>query len=139
MSSPLLRLPGELRNMIYRCALSDWTICLLGDQAAPSRRLKVYCHRTPWNHGDRCTAIRAILNLSSTCRQLRAETVRLPFTLNNEIEMAELRKGIFEKTTVYCRDRRKSMPYFWFERRRWYQALGLYMGDDSMLWIDDSE
>ncbi|KAH4215166.1 hypothetical protein HBI25_153600 [Parastagonospora nodorum] len=83
-ASPLLRLPAELRNKIYQYALSDWIITLSYTNNDPWYGQEiVLCTRAGMNDNIWYAATSAILGLRSTCRQLRAETGVLPYTLNN--------------------------------------------------------
>ena len=85
-SSPLLRLPGELRNQIYEYALSGWQIQMAYSRAIYGQQA-VYCRRIGETEDDWTgwiEATQAITALPVTCRQLCAETQLLPFTLDNE-------------------------------------------------------
>jgi len=76
--SPLLRLPGELRNRIYEYALGDFQI-FFKDRSV-GRGVEVY---TTNEEADK-RMIRAphFQGLTTTCRQVHAETKLLPFALN---------------------------------------------------------
>jgi len=83
-SSPLLRLPAELRNKIYKYALGDWVVSLLYTNDDPIRGRKIVPYtRAGLDDNVWYAATGAILGLRSTCRQLREETGVLPYTLNN--------------------------------------------------------
>ncbi|KAH7072023.1 hypothetical protein BKA63DRAFT_604964 [Paraphoma chrysanthemicola] len=87
--SPLLRLPAEIRNMIYRYAITTTTIyasaigrvffCVLPDNIDPSSKVRVST-----------ISLHRHITLPHVCRQLRAETYNLLFAINT-LEISSLR------------------------------------------------
>ncbi len=89
--SPLLRLPAEIRNKIYTLVLSGHSINLSTfNPNHPTYTLFRKQH-------TRQKALLALLTaLPSTCRQIRAETKPLPFSLNDFILVQGLQKRLNE-------------------------------------------
>ncbi|KAH7084321.1 hypothetical protein FB567DRAFT_79441 [Paraphoma chrysanthemicola] len=87
--SPLLRLPAEIRNMIYSYAITTTTIytsaigrvffCVLPDNTNPSSKGRVPT-----------ISLHRQITLPQVCRQLRAETYSLLFAINT-LEISGLR------------------------------------------------
>ncbi|KAI4907571.1 hypothetical protein J4E90_009600 [Alternaria incomplexa] len=67
LNSPLLRLPAELRNLIYRYALGDRTLIL---STIDDETLRLYQRDIP------------AFALLALCKQIHSETVLLPYSLN---------------------------------------------------------
>ncbi|KAF1840622.1 uncharacterized protein K460DRAFT_259121, partial [Cucurbitaria berberidis CBS 394.84] len=73
--SPLLRLPGEIRNRIYDYAFSGHIVHVLG----PSREYPMY-RATDWQPTG--YSLSTLNNTTTLCRQIRSETVLLPLERN---------------------------------------------------------
>ncbi|KAH7076476.1 hypothetical protein BKA63DRAFT_411228, partial [Paraphoma chrysanthemicola] len=76
--SPLLRLPGELRNKIYAYALSDGIVTVFG----PRGEKKYHFHAqlaAASGQQHSATNLLSILGFTTACRQLHAETQSLVF------------------------------------------------------------
>lgn len=67
--SPLGRLPPEIRNIIYTMTLSQTH--------------DISCIRDSWSSLHNSTKVSQALNLTATCKQVRAETQLMFFTLNH--------------------------------------------------------
>jgi len=72
-SSPLLQLPGELRNTIYAHVLGNHSIDVQEEYWPQRFRISISPFQVQPHH---------ITALLRTCRQIHAETHLLPFTLN---------------------------------------------------------
>lgn len=81
MDSPLLRLPGEIRNQIYKHVFADQHVNVFRhgerlftgvDNEPDYYQLR---HRFSWNWTR-------LLNLTFACRQLQKETTSLPYNMN---------------------------------------------------------
>jgi hypothetical protein len=75
-TSPLLCLPGEVRNMIYEYVFSDQTINTVMD--GPSGTIKLSC-KTTYDQSD--DSYEKYIALTETCRQIHYETYILPWKL----------------------------------------------------------
>ncbi|OAL55993.1 hypothetical protein IQ07DRAFT_639622 [Pyrenochaeta sp. DS3sAY3a] len=75
--SPLLDLPAEIRNMIYKYVLGNWTICAFSRTHRPAQYVIVDPFYT-WHRNPPTNK----LNVLSTCRQIYTEAYILPFSLN---------------------------------------------------------
>jgi hypothetical protein len=75
-NSPLLRLPGELRNKIYEYAFGGHEVMLKRDIWYAKDRMYCYAHDSPlslWSD---------LLSRTTICRQIYEETRLLPYALN---------------------------------------------------------
>jgi len=89
LDSPLLRLPGELRNAIYEQVLGNWDFRMVYIKNAYPQ-LGLYCRRVGESgRWQRLTS--ALTTLLFVCRQIYAEARYLPFTLN-----------VFGGKTMWC-------------------------------------
>lgn len=73
-ASPLLRLPGEIRNRIYEYVFSDHRIWPRKDWHGT---IKLKC--VPATRGRYNNSFERFIALTKTCRQIREETRLLPF------------------------------------------------------------
>lgn len=73
-ASPLLRLPGEIRNRIYEYVFSDHMICPRRDW---NGTIKLKC--VPTTRGRHNNSFESFIALTKTCRQICEETRLLPF------------------------------------------------------------
>lgn len=73
--SPLLRLPGELRNKIYEYVFSDQTICPSEDWLCGTIKLSCKSTTATWFEDT----FEVFTALTKTCRQIHEETRLLPF------------------------------------------------------------
>lgn len=74
LSSPLLKLPAEIRNKILANALGGGHLVLAYNNA--------YCRDLVTNSNADLPSLESLLALPRTCRQLESETHLLPYTLN---------------------------------------------------------
>ncbi|KAH6637851.1 hypothetical protein C7974DRAFT_390380 [Boeremia exigua] len=87
-TSPLLRLPAELRNKIFTFIIGGHSISVFGEDDGIARssnsgltyRARTYKSRKPRKHATPTTPI--VSNLHLACRQIYHETSTLFFTLN---------------------------------------------------------
>jgi hypothetical protein len=79
--SPLLRLPAELRNRVYKYALSGMQICFR-PKSEDGREARVYPKGT--SEGRPATKF---LTLTSVCHQLHRETKLMPFHQNDFVHV----------------------------------------------------
>ncbi|KAF3001976.1 hypothetical protein E8E13_007635 [Curvularia kusanoi] len=77
--SPLLRLPGELRNRIYEFAIGGHVVDVLHRYFIQDRFISTLPVRGPKDASEKFLRL---LNLAHTCRQLYEETRLLPYALN---------------------------------------------------------
>ncbi|KAF2648572.1 hypothetical protein K491DRAFT_722463 [Lophiostoma macrostomum CBS 122681] len=92
--SPLLRIPGEIRNLIYEYASGGYIIRVTKiSNASSSRMLEYSAIRAPFRHGHKLDLGKfppssllpagLIFNLGRICSQIRAETQHLdPYACN---------------------------------------------------------
>jgi hypothetical protein len=73
--SPLLRLPGELRNKVYEYAMSEITVTVFPYKGGyKPYHLQAHLNDTP----SSTRHVTDVLSLTRVCRQVRAETCHLP-------------------------------------------------------------
>lgn len=79
-TSPLLRLPAELRNQIFGLAFG----CFLVPVGKYKYSSKLFCAQVPKNTAS--ATLIELLEATACCRQVHAETALLPFK-NNDISL----------------------------------------------------
>lgn len=80
--SPLLRLPGELRNQIYHYALEGIHIVVEEDiESYVTRGGRLYWTRAWQGRSDKLRQPKAFLGLTQACHQVHSEIGLLPFEL----------------------------------------------------------
>jgi hypothetical protein len=117
-SSPLLRLPPELRNQIYEYVLGGEIYYLL-DSSGRMILIKNRYNgaRRPQKH---CFA------LLETCRQLHAETASLPSSLNTFASSSLTIANFFSKLTTAQQEAVKGVRLYlqWYLKLEWSETLG---------------
>ncbi|KAF1912483.1 hypothetical protein BDU57DRAFT_458390, partial [Ampelomyces quisqualis] len=79
--SPLLRLPGELRNKVYEYAMTGITVTvhLAGRRGAETYALHANVAATPTTDAISTSDMNRVIGLTRVCRQIQVETHLLPF------------------------------------------------------------
>jgi hypothetical protein len=127
--SPLLRLPGEIRNKIYEYALGGNTILIcLSSHKPPFGRLIseiVDPRQETSRQVIRTVPFSALLQLPGVCRQLRSEAGSLPYALSKFV----VRVGLeFLERFV------EALPY---KMRSYIKTLGIPWQYDSIFFLAD--
>ena len=106
--SPLLRLPAEIRNLIFHYVLGGQKVAIHSpsyyrpheSECKGESDFAISEFKDPYIILERSRSVRPV-DLLKTCRQIYAETVLLPFALNtfsysSEIEVLDIKNKIFE-------------------------------------------
>jgi hypothetical protein len=83
LQSPLLCLPTELRDKIFKYALGDWQVHMMYNQVDIKKKA-IYCKCMGFPKDQYVPTTSTIIGSRSMCRQLYGETRLLAFGLNIE-------------------------------------------------------
>jgi len=89
---PLLRLPAELRNEVYKYVLGGKSILVCSAKTRSHANLLIHQHFFSAPHRNDCAFVhhsRRDLSILETYRQINAEARSLPFTLNAFVSFPE--------------------------------------------------
>ena len=124
LDSPLLRLPGELRNAIYEQVLGNWDFRMVYIKNAYPQ-LGLYCRRAGESgRWQRLTS--ALATLLFVCRQIYAEARYLLFTLN-----------VFGGKTMWCLH--KLLDRLNKDQRQRVANVRLVLSRHNMVWGEKAE
>jgi hypothetical protein len=82
MESLLLRLPGEIRNRIFKYAIGGHVFTPHYSSSRNKQLILIRCPYEPWEEPPNDSTWKQLFILPRVCRFLRTETKCLPFSLN---------------------------------------------------------